>query len=212
MRNINHRKTNMKLLEQYHNSSDVAQRRKLEQRLVQLNELMVHKKAHLWSKQKNIPVAFEELQQLGYVGLLKAIRNFDISKNFQFSTFAYRHIDGAIMRYMRDKVSFVRIPQTLQGKGEGKVPVGSIKIIALDHEDCILQLEREYEVLDTNERIETLLAHCDGVERPRCDRLRPYFIDLANQLIEKGLIDAEKIKGESLVDKDGTEVLQMSLL
>lgn len=211
MAKLNYQKVNVKLLIEYNNTKESCERRRIEERLVLLNEKMVHKKAHQWSKQKGIPIPFDELQQLAYWGLLKAIRKFDPSLDYQFSTFAYRHIDGAIMRHIRDRVSFIRIPQTLQGKGEGKVPVGSIKIVSLDVEDSLLQLEKEYEFLSTSEVVEQWLAECRLKQRPRSNQFRNLFIQAANNLIDKGLINAEKIKGESKL-RQGVEHLQMSLL
>ena len=47
-------------------------------------------------------VEYEDLVQIGSLGLLKAIRNFDESKGFAFSTYAVPVITGEIKRFMRD--------------------------------------------------------------------------------------------------------------
>ncbi len=44
----------------------------------------------------------EELVQLGNIGLFKAIKNFDTSKNVKFSTYAVPMIMGEIKRFLRD--------------------------------------------------------------------------------------------------------------
>ena len=44
----------------------------------------------------------DDLFQIGCVGLIKAIDNFDISQNVQFSTYAVPMIIGEIRRYLRD--------------------------------------------------------------------------------------------------------------
>ena len=44
----------------------------------------------------------DDLFQIGCVGLIKAIDNFDISLNVQFSTYAVPMIIGEIRRYLRD--------------------------------------------------------------------------------------------------------------
>lgn len=44
----------------------------------------------------------EELIQLGNIGLFKAIKNFDTSKNVKFSTYAVPMIMGEIKRFLRD--------------------------------------------------------------------------------------------------------------
>ena len=47
-------------------------------------------------------VEYEDLMQLGAMGLVKAINNFDVSFNVQFSTYAVPMIAGEIKRFMRD--------------------------------------------------------------------------------------------------------------
>lgn len=45
---------------------------------------------------------FEDLVQIGSIGMLKAIRSFDESRGFAFSTYAVPLIVGEIRRYLRD--------------------------------------------------------------------------------------------------------------
>lgn len=51
---------------------------------------------------KNKGVEYEDLFQLGSLGFLKAINNFDESFNVKFSTYAVPMIAGEIKRFMRD--------------------------------------------------------------------------------------------------------------
>lgn len=44
----------------------------------------------------------DDLFQIGCIGLIKAIDNFDLSQNVQFSTYAVPMIIGEIKRYLRD--------------------------------------------------------------------------------------------------------------
>ena len=55
----------------------------------------------------------DDLFQVGCVGLIKAIENFDLSLNVQFSTYAVPMIIGEIKRYLRD-FSLVRISRNLR--------------------------------------------------------------------------------------------------
>lgn len=47
-------------------------------------------------------VEYEDLVQIGSLGLLKAVRNFDETKGFAFSTYAVPVITGEIKRFLRD--------------------------------------------------------------------------------------------------------------
>ena len=59
---------------------------------------------------------FLDLSQVGSIGLLKSLENFDSSKNNTFATYASSHIIGEIRHYLRDKVRLVKIPRRIQEK------------------------------------------------------------------------------------------------
>ena len=55
----------------------------------------------------------DDLFQIGCIGLIKAIDNFDTSVGVKFSTYAVPMIIGEIRRYLRDNSSY-RIPRSLR--------------------------------------------------------------------------------------------------
>ena len=55
----------------------------------------------------------DDLFQIGCIGLMKAIDNFDISQNVQLSTYAVPMIIGEIRRYLRDNNS-IRVSRSLR--------------------------------------------------------------------------------------------------
>lgn len=55
----------------------------------------------------------DDLFQIGCVGLIKAIDNFDVNQNVQFSTYAVPMIIGEIKRYLRDNTAF-RVSRSLK--------------------------------------------------------------------------------------------------
>lgn len=55
----------------------------------------------------------DDLFQVGCVGLIKAIDNFDLSQNVQFSTYAVPMIIGEIRRYLRDN-NAIRVSRSLK--------------------------------------------------------------------------------------------------
>ena len=61
-------------------------------------------------------VEFEDLCQLGAIGMLKAIRNFDTSLGTAFSTYAVPLIIGEIKRFLRDD-GIIKVSRDLKQKG-----------------------------------------------------------------------------------------------
>ncbi|MBQ9730974.1 MAG: sigma-70 family RNA polymerase sigma factor [Bacilli bacterium] len=55
----------------------------------------------------------DDLFQIGCIGLMKAIRKFDVSLNLKFSTYAVPMISGEIKRYLRDN-NAIRISRQLK--------------------------------------------------------------------------------------------------
>lgn len=80
--------------------------------LVQLNFGLVRKEAHHWVNQ--CTESYEDLLQVGSLGLIRAIERFDMTKGHAFSSFAIPYIRGEIQHYLRDKGSAVRIPRRWQ--------------------------------------------------------------------------------------------------
>ena len=56
---------------------------------------------------------FDDLFQVGCIGLIKSIDNFDISQNVKFSTYAVPMIIGEVRRHLRDNNS-VRVSRSLR--------------------------------------------------------------------------------------------------
>ncbi len=57
---------------------------------------------------------YEDLTQAGYIGLLNAVENFDLSKNTKFSTYATHLIKGEVRHHIRDNAPSVHIPQWIK--------------------------------------------------------------------------------------------------
>ena len=68
----------------------------------------------LANKFKNRGEPLDDLLQVGYLGLLKAIDRFDPERGLEFTTFATPTILGEIKRHFRDKGWSVRVPRRLQ--------------------------------------------------------------------------------------------------
>ena len=104
----------MELLMAYYQNPSVEVRNQL----VRLNAGLVRKIAHRISYQCVEP--YEDLEQIGYIGLIRAIERFDPAQNRAFSSFAVPYIRGEMLHFLRDKGSVIKIPrrwQELQQEG-----------------------------------------------------------------------------------------------
>ena len=82
---------------------------KMRNRIMEINFGLVKKEAYHWVNQCN--ESFEDLLQVGSIGLIRAIERFDIEKGNAFSSFAIPYIRGEIQHYLRDKSCTLRIPR-----------------------------------------------------------------------------------------------------
>jgi RNA polymerase sigma-B factor len=102
------RSRGMELLIAYHQSPSV----RLRNQLVQLNAGLVRKIAHRVSHQCAEP--YEDLEQIGYLGLIRAIERFNPNQGCAFSSFAVPYIRGEMLHFLRDRSSTVKIPRRWQ--------------------------------------------------------------------------------------------------
>ena len=69
---------------------------------------------HCARRFRNRGEPFEDLVQVGTIGLIKSIDRFDVDRGVEFSTYATPTIIGEIKRYFRDKGWAIRVPRRLQ--------------------------------------------------------------------------------------------------
>nr|WP_303646069.1 SigB/SigF/SigG family RNA polymerase sigma factor [Candidatus Solincola tengchongensis] len=74
----------------------------------------IHLVEYLARKFANRGEPLEDLLQVGYIGLIKAIDRYDLDRGVEFSTYATPTIVGELKRYFRDKGWAIRIPRRLQ--------------------------------------------------------------------------------------------------
>lgn len=81
----------------------------------------------LAKKYINKGIDYEDIYQVAALGLLYAIERFDISRGYEFSSFATPTIIGEIKKYFRDKGWSVRVPRRIQELSK-KINVAKIKL------------------------------------------------------------------------------------
>jgi len=99
--------TEHELLRRYHEDGDRDARRLLIERMMPL----VRSLARRYSGRGE---SLDDLEQVGFVGLIKAVDRFDLSRELRFSTFAVPTILGEIKRLFRDRTWSVRVSRSIQ--------------------------------------------------------------------------------------------------
>ena len=87
----------------------------------------------------------DDLFQVGCVGLLKAIANFDPDKNVRFSTYGVPMIAGEIRRYLRDN-SVIRVSRSLRDVAYRVLQCREAMTLKLGREPTIPEISRELEL------------------------------------------------------------------
>jgi RNA polymerase sigma-B factor len=95
--------------------------KELRDRILKLNFGLVRKEAHHWVNQ--CQESYEDLLQVGSIGLIRAIERFETEKGCAFSSFAIPYIRGEIQHYLRDRGHCVRIPRRWQELGQQAVAI-----------------------------------------------------------------------------------------
>ncbi|GAA0734619.1 RNA polymerase sporulation sigma factor SigG [Clostridium oceanicum] len=87
----------------------------------------------------------DDLFQVGCIGLIKAIDNFDLSQNVKFSTYAVPMIIGEIRRYLRDNNS-IRVSRSLRDIAYKSLQVRDRLVKKNNKEPTISQISKELEI------------------------------------------------------------------
>ncbi|AXQ67819.1 RNA polymerase sigma factor [Bacillus phage Kioshi] len=88
-------------------------------------------------RRKNNPYhEYDDLFQLGMIGLITAIAKFDTSKGLQFSTYAVRWIDAEIGNYLKNRTSILKVPREI-----GAI-VNKILAVKLKNEEPAIIMEK----------------------------------------------------------------------
>jgi RNA polymerase sigma-B factor len=95
------------LLRRWHEEGDEDARRLLIERMMPLVRSLARRYA-------NRGEPLDDLEQVGCVGLIKAVDRFDLQRELRFSTFAVPTILGEIKRHFRDRAWSVRVSRGLQ--------------------------------------------------------------------------------------------------
>ena len=112
----------------------------------------------------------DDLFQIGCIGLMKAIDNFDTSVGVKFSTYAVPMIIGEIRRYLRDNSSY-RIPRSLRDIAYKAMQIKEKIMAESDHEPSVEEVAKKLDI-----KKETLVIALESVVEP-VSLYEPVFSD-----------------------------------
>jgi RNA polymerase sigma-B factor len=98
---------NQDLFLQYHDTRDIDTRNKIFEKYRYMAEIISR-------KYNNKGIEHEDIFQIACMGLIYAIERFDITKGFEFTSFATPTILGEIKKYFRDKGWAIKVPRKIQ--------------------------------------------------------------------------------------------------
>ena len=101
----------------------------------------------------------DDLFQVGCIGLIKAISNFDPTKNVRFSTYGVPMIAGEVRRYLRDN-SAIRVSRSIRDVAYKVLQCKEAMLLRLGREPTLEEISQELElpVEDISEALDAVCA------------------------------------------------------
>ena len=127
----------------------------------------------------------DDLFQVGCIGLIKAIDNFDLSQNVKFSTYAVPMIIGEIRRYLRDN-NPIRVSRSLRDIAYKALQVKDQLISKNTREPTISEISKELGI----SREEVVFA-LDAIQEP-ISLFEPIYHDSGDAIFVMDQVSDEK--------------------
>jgi RNA polymerase sporulation-specific sigma factor len=132
----------------------------------------------------------DDLFQVGCIGLMKAIDNFDLNQNVKFSTYAVPMIIGEIRRYLRDN-NPIRVSRSLRDVAYKALQVRDNLVNKNSREPSISEIAREMNVPS-----EEIVFALDAIQEP-ISLFEPIYHDGGDPIFVMDQISDEKNQDEN---------------
>jgi len=142
--------TDRDLLRRYHEDGDPGAREVLVQRHLPLVRSLARRYAGRGE-------SLEDIEQVGAIGLLKAIDRYEMSREVALTTYATPNVVGEIKRHFRDKGWAIRVPRALQELNGKMGPTIERLTSKLGRSPSIAEIAAEFETT-TEQVLEALEA------------------------------------------------------
>ncbi|NMA00960.1 MAG: RNA polymerase sporulation sigma factor SigG, partial [Clostridia bacterium] len=127
----------------------------------------------------------DDLFQVGCIGLIKAIDNFDLGQNVKFSTYAVPMIIGEIRRYLRDNNS-IRVSRSLRDIAYKALQVRDSLTNRYSKEPTISEIAKELKIPR-----EDIVFALDAIQEP-VSLFEPIYHDGGDPIYVMDQVDDEK--------------------
>lgn len=135
----------------------------------------------------------DDLFQVGCIGLIKAIDNFDLSHNVRFSTYAVPMIIGEIRRYLRDNNS-IRVSRSLRDIAYKALQVRDRLINKNSKEPTISEIAKELDIPR-----EDVVFALDAIQDP-ISLFEPIYHDSGDAIFVMDQVKDEKSENETWLE------------
>lgn len=136
----------------------------------------------------------DDLFQIGCIGLMKAIDNFDLSQGVKFSTYAVPMIIGEIRRYLRDNNS-IRVSRSLRDTAYKAIYARDTLQKTMDREPTIEEIAKESGIPR-----EDILNALDAIQAPM-SLYEPVFSDSGDTLYLMDQVSDKKNREENWIEE-----------
>src|ERR1700759_5547763 len=138
------------LLKRYHEAGDASAREALVERHLPLVRSLAHRYAGRGE-------SLDDIEQVGAIGLIKAIDRYELSREVALTTYATPNIVGEIKRHFCDKGWAIRVPRALQELNGKMGPTIERLTTKLGRSPRIAEIAREFQT-DPEQVLEALEA------------------------------------------------------
>lgn len=135
----------------------------------------------------------DDLFQVGCIGLIKAINNFDTSHNVKFSTYAVPMIIGEIRRYLRDYNS-IRVSRSIRDTAYKALQVKERLTSEKSREPTVEEIAKELDI-----KKEDVIFALDAIQDP-ISLFEPVYHDGSDALFVMDQVSDDKNTDLSLIE------------
>ncbi len=136
----------------------------------------------------------DDLFQIGCIGLMKAIDNFDVTQNVKFSTYAVPMIIGEIRRYLRDNNS-IRVSRSLRDTAYKAIYTKEALMRKNDKEPTVCEIAEEIGISK-----EDIVFALDAIQSP-VSLYEPVYSEGGDALYIMDQISDKKNKEENWIEE-----------